>query len=184
MTASDLPASRVPTTPDPIPPDARAELDLLDGEKVLRSWRTGFGFLVMTNLRCVHVWKKPELFLRSDWHIGPTFFFYNLAPTHVVASRFLELSEEQDVSVGRARFLVQDPQQVGREIDEAQAAGRAEWDARRNRVQQMLHRPRTAPTSPGATVIVREVVKVRCGFCGNLMDAGDSNCPSCGAPQK
>ena len=31
--------------------------------------------------------------------------------------------------------------------------------------------------------IVREVVKVRCGFCGNFMDAGDAICPFCGAPQ-
>jgi len=184
MPVMDAPPGNLPTTPDLLTPDALAEIDFLEGEQVRRCWRTGFGFLVMTNLRCVHVWKKKELLWRSDWHAGPTFFFYNLAPAHVVAGRFLELREEYDAGPGRTRFLVRNPQEVAREIDDARIAGRAEWDARRARGQQQLHKPRTGPTPAGATVIVREVVKVRCGFCGNLMNASDSICPFCGAPQR
>ena len=41
---------------------------------------------------------------------------------------------------------------------------------------------------PGAgdgvvTEVVREVVRVRCRFCGNLMAVSDLRCSACGAPQ-
>jgi len=184
MSDSDSSANGSPTRPDPIDPGARAQIVLLHGEQIMRSWRTGLGFLVMTNLRCVHVWRRPELFVASEWHSGPTFFFYNLAPPQVVAGRFVKLTEEFPGSVDAARFLVRNPQDVCREIEEARAAGQAEWQARRIRAQQELHRPRRPLPPVGTTVVIREVVKVRCNFCGNLMDIADRSCPSCGAPQR
>jgi hypothetical protein len=173
-----------PTSPDNIEPGARAKIEFLPRERIVRCWRTGIGFLVMTNLRCVHVWKKPELFVKSEWHAGPNFFFYNLATPQIVAGRFVELTEEYEGSVEAARFLVRNPREVSRDIDEARAAGRAEWKAIRAQVQHEVNRLRRPAPPPNTTVIVREVVKVRCSFCGNLMEVTEARCPTCGAPQR
>lgn len=178
------PEEETPTTPDAIDPAARAAIEFLHGERILRCWRTGIGFLVMTNLRCLHVWHKPELFVRSEWHTGPNFFFYSLAEPRVVAGRFVQLAEEYEGSLEASRFLVRDPHEVSREIEGTRAAGRAEWRAIRSRVQKELSRLRMPAPPPGTTTIVREVVKVRCSFCGNLMDISDAYCPACGAPQR
>jgi rubrerythrin len=136
----------------------------------------------MTNLRCIHVWRKPELFVATEWHAGPSFFFYDLAPPKVVAGRFLELLEGHEGSVERSRFLVRDPVNVGSEIDSARAAGRAEWANRRATAERQRGRLLSPAPARGSTVIVREVVKIRCTFCGNLVDVADANCPFCGAP--
>lgn len=171
------------THPDQVDPVAREQVSLLHGERILRCWRVPFGYLLMTNLRCVYLWCKLELFARSEWHSSPTFFFYNLSPPHVIAGRFVELSEAYDEGTGSARFLIHDAAAVREEIESARVAGRAEWTARRARAQgDLRHLSEPAPP-PGTTVIVREVVKVRCAYCGNLMDEGRSTCPSCGAPQ-
>jgi len=172
------------TSPDPIDPRALARIEFLHDERIVRCWRTGVGFLVMTNLRCLHVWHKPELFVRSEWHTGPNFFFYNLGIPRVVGGRFLELTEEYEGSVEAARFLVRNPREVGREIEGARAAGRAEWKRIRAEVQEQLARSRRTSAPPGSTMIIREIVKVRCGFCGNLIDPTALICPLCGAPQK
>lgn len=172
------------TAPAQIPPDAWSALDLLEGERVLRCWKTGFGFLVMTNLRCVHVWRKQELFASPEWQTGPTFLFYNMAAPRIVARRFLQLSEEQDIDIGSARFLIANPDAVRQEIDDQRAPGQAEWRARKAATEKLLHHPRPVGPGAGATVIVREVVKVRCQFCGTLMNPSDAHCPNCGAPQR
>lgn len=138
----------------------------------------------MTNLRCLHVWRKPELFARSEWHTGPNFFFYNLASPRVVAGRFVELAEDYEGSLEAARFLVRNPHEVSGEIEGTRETGRAEWRRIRSEVQKELGRLRLPASPPGTTTIVREIVKVRCSFCGNLMDISDSFCPACGAPQR
>jgi hypothetical protein len=38
------------------------------------------------------------------------------------------------------------------------------------------------PAPAGATVIERQVVKVRCRYCGSLGNEVDGRCPSCGGP--
>jgi hypothetical protein len=182
-TASAPPPGEVETSPDQIAPGALDELELLPGERISRCWRTGLGFLVMTNLRCIPVWRKAELFSSAEWHTGPTFFFYNLAPPSVFAGRFVVLTQGAGDEATSSRFLVHDPEAVSREIEEARPAGRAEWEARRAREAQELGRPRPAPPPPGTTVIIREIVKVRCSYCGNLMDDTDAVCPACGARQ-
>jgi hypothetical protein len=172
-----------PTTPDQIDPGALLELQFLPGEQISRCWRTGSGFLVMTNLRCVHVWKRVELFEKPTWHTGPSFLFYNLGPPQVSAGRFLVLTEGVGEEGHSSRFLVQDPNAICQEIEGARAPGRAEWEVRRARAMKELNRPRPAPPPPGTTVIVREIIKVRCSYCGNLMNATDELCPACGARQ-
>jgi hypothetical protein len=183
MPASAPPPGEVVTSPNQISPGALNELDLLPGERISRCWRTGQGFLVMTNLRCIHLWRKTELFSKPEWQTGPTFLFYNLAPPTVFAGRFVVLTEGSGDVATSSRFLVHDPEAVSREIEAARGPGRAEWEVRRARVTQELARPRRPPTPPGTTVIVREIVKVRCNYCGHLMNATDAVCPACGARQ-
>jgi hypothetical protein len=162
---------------------ALRELELLPGERISRCWRTSSGFLVMTNLRCLHVWRKFELFTKSEWHTGPTFLFYSLAPPEVRAGRFLVLTEGVGEDSHSSRFLVHDPAGLCREIEAARRAGRVEWEGRRARAIKELNRQKPLPPPPGTTVIVREIIKVRCSYCGNLMNAADKLCPACGAPQ-
>ena len=178
------PSEQLPTQPDQIDPKALVQVRaiLLFGERIVRCWRTGIGFLVMTDLRCVHVWRKLELFAPTEWRTGPDFFFYNLAAPRVVGGRFLELSEEPGSASQSARFLLHDPASAREEVDQARAAGRAEWAARRTNAQHLLGRLRSPSPPPGTTLIVREVVKVRCSYCGNLVDVADALCPYCGAP--
>jgi rubrerythrin len=33
------------------------------------------------------------------------------------------------------------------------------------------------------TEIIREIVKIRCSYCGNLYDETEDKCPHCGAPK-
>lgn len=185
-TPSWNPPAETVTHPDPIAPAALAFLEFLGGESILRCWKTGLGFLVMTNLRVVEVWRKPELLADSHWHTGPSYFFYDLASPRVVASRFVELTEEADPTLQGSRFLVRDPGAVRDEIDAARPAGRAEWERRRATARAAAASRRAAPPMPPPTVvreIVREVVKVRCRYCGNLMEEAADRCPFCGAPQ-
>lgn len=171
------------TRPDQIDARALEELGLLYGERVVRCWKAAYGFLVMTNLRCVHVWHKPLLFARTDWHTGPPFFFYDLAPPRVVAGRFVELERTDEVEASVARFLVHDPEAVAGEIEAARASGRVEWEARRARVLADLRELGPPAPRPGTTLLVREVVMVRCSYCGNLVELTRRLCPFCGAPQ-
>lgn len=173
-----------PTTqPDPLDPNAAEELDLLSGEGIARCWRVPLGYLVMTNLRCLYVWRKALVLRPSGWEVGPTFFFFNLTPPRVVARRFVELREGTPVDARTFRFLVHDPTTVCAEITAALPAGQAEWQARRERAQVRGPPPdELAQRAPGA-VVVREIVKIRCRYCGNLMDEVAPTCPACGAPQ-
>lgn len=180
------PPSDSVTQPDQIDMRALEEIafTLFHDERILRCWKVGFGFLVMTNLRCIHVWRKPELFSHSDWRTGPTFFFYNLAPPQVLFGRFVQLSEAYDEGAGSARFLVHNAAEVGEEIDEARIAGQREWATRRAHAQADLKRLVFPRLPPGTTVVVREIVKVPCAYCGNLVESGRRQCPFCGAPQR
>lgn len=176
------PAGR--TTPDPIDPEALGLLRLLEGERVLRVWRTGRGFLVMTNLRCAEVSRKVELFSPSAWNAGPNFFYYNLAPPKVEFHRYLRLSEERGRQAIVVRLYLHDPAAVAQEIQAARSAGQNEWLRRRARAEAAFRRSRERWSS-GNRVLVheadREVVLARCAFCGNLMNLRATHCPSCGA---
>ena len=172
------------THPDPIDPAAYAQLDLMDDETIARCWRTPHGFLVMTNLRCALLFRSHELFAPVEWRAGPSFFFYNLDQPAVVAGRFVELREREAENGGELRVQVHDPRTVCAEIDAARPDGWEAWQRRRQAAAA-----RSAATPPGDRIpsgtveLVREIVKVRCRYCGNLMDAEAPRCPMCGAPQ-
>jgi hypothetical protein len=176
------PAPDIPTTPDHIDREVLNELRLLDGERVRRVWKTGRGFLVMTNLRCAEIWRKPQLFARSEWEAGPSIFFYNLAAPRVMFHRYLRLSEEHEEHAVALHLYVRDPYTVAQEVQEARRAGQNEWMHRRTAEEARL-RQAQARTGPLDRAVFREMVKVRCEFCGNLMSVTASRCPSCGAPQ-
>jgi hypothetical protein len=185
--ASSDTLSDTATAPAQIDREALRELRLLDGERILRVWKTGRGFLVMTNLRCVEVSRKPQLFARSDWEVGPNFFFYNLGPPKVELHRFLRLAEEHEDRAVVTRLILHDPATVAQEIQEARLEGQNEWLRRRARAEASIRESRERLQSGRAYATrdgVREVIKVRCGFCGNLMAATATRCPSCGAPQR
>ncbi|HTT35412.1 MAG TPA: zinc ribbon domain-containing protein [Thermoplasmata archaeon] len=167
------------TRPDQIAKGARDALSLLDDEPILRCWSTNDGFLVLTTLRCVGVaHTRPELFAPPEWRAGPSFFFYNLAPPEVAFGRFVRLTEEYEQTSGSARYLVHDPVGVCAEIDAARPAGRARWEARR---AELASRRRAAASGPGSAFLPGRPPS-RCGYCGNPVPAGASQCPACGAP--
>jgi len=181
------PTADTVTSPAQIEREALAEIHLLDGERILRVWKTGRGFLVMTNLRCTEVSRKPQVFAPSDWEAGPNFFFYELAPPKVEFHRFLRLSEEKEERAVVVRLFLHDPDEVAQEVEAARIAGQNEWLKRRARSEAVIRQARerweTAVPFAGrgdATPVIR----VRCGYCGNLVDASHSRCPFCGAPQR
>jgi len=178
------PEPEIETSPDRIDRDALRQVRLLDGERVRRVWKTGRGFLVMTNLRCVEVSHKPQLFAAREWEAGPNFFFYDLAPPRVVFHHYLRLAEQHDEARSLVmHFFVHDPYRVAEEVHEARAAGYNEWVHRRSQAEAAF---RSSHTRAGAydRQVFREMVKVRCEFCGNLMSVAARVCPSCGAPQR
>jgi len=168
--------------PDSVDPTALAQLHLLEGEHLRRVWRTVRGFLVMTNLRCVDIAHRPAIFGRSDWETGPSLFFYNFAPPRVVLGRYLRLSESRSGNSVSLRFFVHSPTRVAAEIEEARHRGQNEWLGRRS-VAEATFREDARRRATNAR-LGRVVVKIRCGFCGNLMDETAARCPFCGAPMR
>lgn len=74
-----------------------------------------------------------------------------------------------DTGSTRATFDVLDPE---------------EWFQALAKARQALPSPYATPPGPTHTthVIERQVVKVRCRFCGTLASEVDGRCPACGAP--
>lgn len=177
----------VDTTPAQIERDALNEIHLLNGERILRVWKTARGFLVMTNLRCTDILRKPQVFAPSEWEAGPSLFFYNLAPPRVEFRRFLRLSDEREGRAVVLRFFLHDPEEVAREIQVARISGQQEWLQRRSLAEAIarLARERWESAVPFAGRSgPRPVIRVRCGYCGNLIDASAARCSFCGAPQR
>ena len=159
--------------------DAWRAIDLFEGELLLRAWRSAQGFLVLTNLRCIGLSHHRELFPPHPWRAGPEFFFYNMNAPRVLLGRFVELSEQVDENGQVGRFLVRDPESVVAEISAAQGPGEATWRDRREQTAELI-RARQALRAARAAGS-REVVSVRCSFCGNRTDASARRCASCGA---
>jgi hypothetical protein len=168
------------TFPDPIPAHAWRAIDLLPGEMPFRSWRTGDGYLLLTNLRCVSLSHVGPLFSPHLWHSAPEFFLYNLRAPRVLLGRFVELSEEYPENGWTGRFRVRDPATVVAEIAAAIEPGRLAWLQRREHAEELL-RAQQRMRSERAAGGPRSPVMVRCSYCGNLADASRRQCPSCGA---
>jgi hypothetical protein len=185
----EVPEAVVPLSveagPDPLPTDAVRAVDWIGGEQVLCSWRTPHGYLVLTNLRCISVWKHLELFAPSEWRTGPNFFFFAMAPPGIVGGRFVELREAGPDGGASSRFLVRDPEMVRGAIAGTLPAGRREWEERRRVAAAENARLRHPPAPPVIVrEIVREIVRVPCQFCGRLMDDTALRCPFCGGPHR
>ncbi len=167
-------------------PAALRVVRLLDGERVLRTWKTPLGLLVMTNLRCLEILHRVPLFGPGGWEIGPSFLFYNLAPPAVVLNRYVRLSENYERHPMVTHLFVRDPSGVAREIEQARRAGEEEWLRRRAQAERAFRLSRQRWQTADRVVINTgqgELVEVRCSYCGNLIDVRASRCPSCGAPQ-
>jgi hypothetical protein len=169
--------------PDPLSADAIRSVDWMGGERLLCSWKTPHGYLALSNLRCVAIWRHYELFGAREWRSGPSFFFYNMAPPRLVLGRFVELREQVSELGSNSRFQVRDPEMVRGTIAQAMPAGLREWQERKRIVEEERRRHKPPPPPPVVVrEIVREVVRVPCRFCGRLMDDTALRCPSCGGP--
>lgn len=176
-------SSRAPTTLDPA---VLQVLRLLDGERVLRTWRIPLGVLVLTNLRCVEILHRVQLFSPGEWEMGPSLLFYNLEPPTVVLNRYVRLSERYDRHPLVVHLFVHDPHRVAREIDDARRAGEDEWVRRRAEAERSFRLARQRWESADRLILDTgqgEIVEVRCAYCGNGMDVRARRCPSCGAPR-
>jgi len=169
------------TSPDRIDREALSALQLLAGERVRRVWRTGRGYLVMTNLRCVEVGRKEQVFSTGDWELGPSFFFYNLGPPKVVLGHYLRLSEEHERHAVAVHVFFHEAYAIAEEIEAAREAGRSEWLLRRAQVEAASRASEARALYEGRGVVY-SVAKMRCDYCGNLMSVTATVCPSCGAP--
>ena len=185
--ASAAPPETV-TGPVQIEKGALGEIHFLEGERILRVWKTGRGFLVMTNLRCVEVVRRPQLFGRtSEWEAGPSLFFYSLGPPRVEFSKFLRLAEEREERAQVIRLILHDPSSVAQEVEEARLAGQNEWLRRRAQSESVVRESRERWETGRAFATrdgYRQLIRVRCGFCGNLVEVTATRCPFCGAPQR
>ena len=173
------------TRPDQLPAGAWRAFDLLDREQVLSCWRTGLGYLVLTNLRVIEVVRKLEVVRSAAWTEGREFFFYNLPPPRVVLGRFVQLSEQYEEGGRSSRFGVHDPEAVAETIAAAIEPGRRDWVERRATAQQLMdarRHQREAIARAATAGLSPDIVRVPCAYCGNPMPVLARRCPSCGAP--
>ncbi len=176
------------TQPDQWTVAAAAAFTPIEDERVLSVWKAAAGFLVLTNFRVVTLWQPRTVLelLRAgskEWHEGPDFFLFQLAPP-AVRGAYLELTGADAQSF---RVRVANPVEVAATISQELPRARALWLERRARVQDRLRltEPRsTSPPPPAVREIVRVVVRVPCRYCGALMDEGSTRCPTCGAAQR
>jgi hypothetical protein len=185
-----IPAADQVTTPDQLDEEAFLALDLMDDERIRNVWRTRQGFLLLTNLRVVSLWRHSHLFgtREEEWKEGPAFLLYNLTDPRVLAERYVELTEREGPNAGFARFAVQDPERVCAAVAGAIPAGDIAWRARRQQVQAHLdalrERERQMAQLGMTGNLVREVARIPCRYCGNLVLQGAAHCPNCGAPTR
>lgn len=155
---------------------------LLPGESVLRSayavlesdssasFEGGAGVLYLTNRRLLFESRISRGLVRD--------FVGGRETRLVLEARLLDL---RNISVrkgriGPARLVIELPQ--GRpafDVLEPESWVAAISQARREH-------PSSVDTLAASQVIERQVVKVRCRFCGTLGNEVDGRCPSCGAP--
>jgi hypothetical protein len=173
------------TRPDQLPEGAWLAVDLFDGERVLRCWKTARGYLVLTSLRCLLLWQRRELFQHRDWESSPEVLLYSVKPPRVLFGRFVEIAPALDPAGSVIRAGVADPAEVADEISASLPAARQEWELRRHRAlgnlaaHRMLHDRMTSAIALGLPPPVPEIP---CAYCGNLMPVTAKSCPHCGAP--
>jgi hypothetical protein len=127
----------------------------------------GPGVLYLTNRRLVFEAPASRGLVRD---------FVQGRDTHLVFDR--NLSEVQNVTVRRGRLgrprLVVD---VGNRRPSFDVLDPDAWVAAVAQARRSL----PPPGDSAAMVVERQVVKVRCRYCGNLANEVDGRCPYCGA---
>jgi len=129
------------------------------------------GVLYLTNYRCVYETNPSRGVVRNLVRGRETVTVLDapLAQLHnvtVIRPRLGRVRLHLEVPRARVTFDVLDPDAWHRAIAEAR------------RALPSAH----APPAPATHTIERQVVKVRCRFCGVLANEVDGRCPSCGAP--
>ena len=128
----------------------------------------GAGVLYLTNLRIV--FESPA----SRGRLG------RRKPGETVTQFEVSLHGLRNVSVRRVRLAR--PRLVLEVAHGRPSFDVLEPDAWTSTIAQ-AKRALPPPTGTGATLTIeRQVVKVRCRFCGTLGNEVDGRCPSCGAP--
>jgi len=142
----------------------RSEYAVLGGEEIPDPAR-GPGVLYLTTRRLIFESGVPRGIARGR----PTrtvidVSLHDVRDLSIERRRFGRVRLEIALALGRPQFDLGDPQAWAGAIAEAKRA-----------------LPVGAPVVT-RTVIERQVVKVRCRFCGNLTNEVDGRCSSCGAP--
>jgi hypothetical protein len=136
----------------------------------------GTGFLVLTNQRCVFIRKdKGMLIQNGSFDLDQIF---DLRPTSGLLEDTLNIHSssglfDSRINISGYEFTVANPRQVREAILHQQYLRRQEKQAGQGQEpsQQQVIRERE---------ITREIVKIRCQYCGNLYDQGLDKCPHCG----
>ena len=154
----------------PLPPTARAALALRPGEEVINSWQPT-DLLVLTNQRLLLVEVKG-VFTKS----------YVMK-----SSRGLETLAEPAVKGGGPEYvLVVAGESYWFQGTDAHAARDEIAQARLLRLAQLgldgSGQRAGASYIREKEVITRELVRIPCRYCGQLIDQTATRCPSCSAP--
>jgi hypothetical protein len=183
--SSWVPPPEQVTGPDQLPGDAWRAVDLFEGERVLRCWRTARGYLLLTSLRCLLLWRRLELFQPRDWEASPEVYLYNVRPPRALFGRFVEIAPAFVGDGAVIRAGVVNPVEVADEIRASIPEARRQWDLRRQRAladiatHRLIHDQIASALAAGLPV---PVPRVPCAYCGNLVPATAKRCPHCGAP--
>ncbi len=142
----------------------RSAYAVLEGEEIPAPAR-GPGVLYLTNRRLIFESGGKRGFARGK--PSPTVIDVSLHDVRDLTLSRRRLGRprlEIELALGRPQFDLADPDAWAGAISEAKRA-----------------LPYGAPVVT-STLIERQVVKVRCRFCGRLGNEVDGRCPSCGAP--
>jgi len=167
-----------------LPDGARALLELEAPEAIVEVWRARHqlgrrviarevdGYLVLTSQRVVFV-QVVGVGHRRTYHLLPRMSF-----------RLEHLTELREDPPGSLRVSGSDFRVAG--VNAYGACDLIERCrvARLNALAPMGAIPSRGPSGATVTerIIVREIVKVPCRYCGALVDHGANRCPACGAP--
>jgi hypothetical protein len=163
-----------------LPAPARLLLELRPPEILLEAWpaeqrvggrilrRTAGGYLALTNRRVAFL-QAVGLGRRRTYHFLPSL--------SIPLEAITELREEPAglVRVSDAEFETRDASTVVAQVEAARV--------HRLRELQGLSPSQGPPGMVTERIVVREVIRIPCRYCGAWTELGMAKCPACGAPQ-
>jgi hypothetical protein len=142
----------------------RSAYAVLEGEEIPDPAR-GPGVLYLTSRRLIFEAGEPRGIARGKpSHTVIDVSLHDVRDLSIERRRLGRARLEIELALGRPQFELLEPEVWAGAIAEAKRA-----------------LPVGAPVAT-RTIIERQVVKVRCRFCGNLANEVDGRCASCGAP--